>query len=46
MSGFHAQLAQGAAEVRPVLRKPFTRAALEAALGTALAGPGAATRAG
>jgi CheY-like chemotaxis protein len=37
MSGFGAQLEQGAAEGWPVLRKPFTRAALEGALGTALA---------
>ena len=45
MSGFHTQLEQGAAAGWPVLRKPFTRPALEAALGTALAERAPPTRA-
>jgi CheY-like chemotaxis protein len=44
MSGFHGQVAQAAAEGRPMLRKPFTRTELEAALGLAFEAAPAALR--
>jgi signal transduction histidine kinase len=44
MSGFQGQVARAAAEGRLVLRKPFTRAELDAALGLALGAAPAALR--